>query len=75
MTLENGCPFTTRYCKLVHDPSDKWGVDELDLFYHLDLCHIVLVRKIVTRCVYCIGLLNYSLEPHKVDEATNFFLI
>ncbi|XP_076806368.1 uncharacterized protein LOC143449918 [Clavelina lepadiformis] len=36
VTLEDGgrCPYTGRHYKLDYDPSDKWGINELDLFRH-----------------------------------------
>nr|CAB3233226.1 cytochrome c oxidase subunit 5B, mitochondrial [Phallusia mammillata] len=36
VTLEEGgrCPATGKHYKLNYDPSDKWGINELDLFMH-----------------------------------------
>lgn len=36
VTLEKGGrnPFTGAHYKLDYDPTDKWGIDELDLFKH-----------------------------------------
>lgn len=36
VTLDDGgrCPATGDHYKLNYDPTDKWGIDELDLFSH-----------------------------------------
>ena len=36
VTCEDGgrCPITAQYYRIQHEPDDKWGIDELDLFKH-----------------------------------------